>query len=84
MSYIGDCIRGLEDKPDSFFQAEEVDVLDCISTVMAQMKDGDGNVLTDNEGKHVLTEVQTITNISKFKIAKELQTHRTRKKEEER
>ena len=84
MSHVADCIYNLEDKPNNFFKAEEVDVSDCITKVQVQMKDDNGRVLTDENRNVVLTEVQTVSDISKFKITKELRKHRTRKKEDKR
>ena len=40
--------------------------------------------MVDVNWNAVLTEIQTITNASKFETSKELRKHRTRKKEEER
>ena len=85
MSHVADCIYDLEDKPDSLFKAEEVDVSSCISKVIVQIKDtANGSCMVDVNRNAVLKDLQTITIISKFETAKELRKHRTRKKEDKR
>ena len=51
MSYVMNCLKYLVDKDDKFFTPKEVDLLDCVNTVMVQQKDADGNILTDSKGK---------------------------------
>ena len=50
MSHFGDCIKDLEDKPNAFFKAVEVDVSDFVNKVQVQLKNLDGHVLMDNDG----------------------------------
>ena len=84
MSYVADCTEDLEEKPDTFFKAANVDLSNCVSVVKVQMKNEDGTDMEDVDGNPVVTEIQTITDTSAYKTAKEFRKHRTRKKEDKR
>ena len=66
MSYVANCLKKLFEKDETFFKPNELDVLDCVSYVMVQSEDVNGEVLTDSNGNQVLLQVQVITNTIKY------------------
>ena len=84
VSYIVTCIKDLTDKDYDDFKPEEIDLSNCETYINTCKTDTKGKLLLDNDWNPVVEQVMVVTNAAAYEVAKELQKHKTRKKEDER